>query len=262
VTNSGWHRLSKLLGAALAASLLLGACGGGDDDDAKSSGKKDDKSTETTAKQADALPAGTTYFATVTAPKVDVFDSADAPTPVNTIDKPTGPKDPPMVFLVDGTDVSKARIPVLLPYKPNHGKGFVDKAQVSLTKNPYAIKIELAAHKLTVTQGDKTILETPVGLGQEGMETPEGRFFLVKLYKNPNPADSYGPYAYGTSAYSDITDPEFLAKFPGAQVGIHGTNNPSSIGKNVSHGCIRMSNENITKLSTILPLGTPVDIVA
>jgi lipoprotein-anchoring transpeptidase ErfK/SrfK len=259
VTNSGRQRLSKLLGAALAATLLLGACGGGDDDDAKSS---KDKSTETTATQADVLPAGTTYFATVTAPKVDVYDTADAPTPAKSLDKPSGPKDPPLVFLVDGTDVSASRIPVLLPYKPNHGKGFIDKSQVSLTKNPYAIKIALGEHKLTVSQGTKTILEATVGLGKEGMETPEGKFFLVKLYKNPEPTNSYGPYAYGTSAYSDITDPDFLAQFPGAQVGIHGTNDPGSLGQNVSHGCIRMSNENITKLSTILPLGTPVDIVA
>lgn len=258
--TNGRQRLSKLLGAALAASLLLGACGGGDDDDAKDSGK--DKSTETTAGQSGLLPAGTSYFATVTAPKVDVFDTADAATPAKTLDKPSGPKEPPLVFLVDGTDVSAQRIPVLLPYKPNHGKGFVDKSQVSLTKNPYSIKIALSQHKLIVTQGTKTLLDATVGLGKEGMETPEGKFFLVKLYKNPEPTNGYGPYAYGTSAYSDITDPDFLAQFPGAQVGIHGTNDPDSLGKNVSHGCIRMSNENITKLSKILPLGTPVEIVA
>jgi lipoprotein-anchoring transpeptidase ErfK/SrfK len=255
--NSGRQRLSKILGAALAASLLLGACGGGDDDDAK--GK--DKSTETTAKQAEALPAGTSYFATLNAPSIDVFDSADATTPVKTVDKPTGEKDPPLTFLVDGTDVSGDRLPVYLPYKPG-GKGFVDKAKVTLTKNPYSIKIELAAHKLTLNQGGKSILETEVGLGMEGLETPVGTFFLVKLYKNPDPSNSYGPYAYGTSAFIQSDDPEFLEQFPEGQVGIHGNNDPSSIGANKSHGCVRLPNDKITEMANLLPLGTPVTVVA
>jgi lipoprotein-anchoring transpeptidase ErfK/SrfK len=41
-------------------------------------------------------------------------------------------------------------------------------------------------------------------------------------------------------------------------VGIHGTNNPGSIGQAVSHGCIRMSNPGISLLARTLPLGTPV----
>ncbi|MDQ4133917.1 MAG: L,D-transpeptidase, partial [Actinomycetota bacterium] len=44
-------------------------------------------------------------------------------------------------------------------------------------------------------------------------------------------------------------------------VGIHGTNDPSGLGRSVSHGCIRMSNRGITALAKTLPLGTPVEIV-
>ncbi|NQD52198.1 L,D-transpeptidase, partial [Bacillus altitudinis] len=42
--------------------------------------------------------------------------------------------------------------------------------------------------------------------------------------------------------------------------GIHGTNNPSSIGKAVSRGCIRMYNQNVIELASIVPNGTPVTI--
>ena len=42
--------------------------------------------------------------------------------------------------------------------------------------------------------------------------------------------------------------------------GIHGTNNPSSIGRSVSHGCVRMRNEDIEKLFEMVPIGTPVFI--
>jgi hypothetical protein len=41
---------------------------------------------------------------------------------------------------------------------------------------------------------------------------------------------------------------------------LHGTNNPSSIGRSVSHGCIRLLNEDIEKLYQIVPVGTPVYI--
>ncbi|HZC98812.1 MAG TPA: L,D-transpeptidase [Actinomycetes bacterium] len=45
-------------------------------------------------------------------------------------------------------------------------------------------------------------------------------------------------------------------------IGIHGTNDPSGLGKDVSHGCIRMSNTGINKLARILPLGVPVQTVS
>ncbi|CCF15163.1 putative L,D-transpeptidase YkuD domain protein [Brevibacillus laterosporus GI-9] len=42
--------------------------------------------------------------------------------------------------------------------------------------------------------------------------------------------------------------------------GIHGTNNPASIGKYVSHGCIRMYNRDVETLAKLVPIGTPVYI--
>lgn len=40
--------------------------------------------------------------------------------------------------------------------------------------------------------------------------------------------------------------------------GIHGTDNPASIGQSVSHGCIRMYNQDVEKLYPMVPVGTPV----
>ena len=48
---------------------------------------------------------------------------------------------------------------------------------------------------------------------------------------------------------------------PWGGYGIHGTNNPKSIGKAVSHGCIRMYNEQVTQIYDLTPIGTPVTIV-
>jgi lipoprotein-anchoring transpeptidase ErfK/SrfK len=76
--------------------------------------------------------------------------------------------------------------------------------------------------------------------------------------KQPDPSGLYGPWAFGTSAFSDV-----LQSFGGGpgQIGLHGTNYPQGIGTDVSHGCIRMSNTNITRLAHVLPLGTPLSIL-
>jgi lipoprotein-anchoring transpeptidase ErfK/SrfK len=44
------------------------------------------------------------------------------------------------------------------------------------------------------------------------------------------------------------------------EIGLHGTNHPELLGQDVSHGCIRIANRDIRRLSKILPLGTPVEI--
>ena len=55
-----------------------------------------------------------------------------------------------------------------------------------------------------------------------------------------------------------------LSEFGGGdgQIGIHGTNQPDSIGTSASHGCVRVPNEVITALAGNIPLGTPVTITA
>jgi len=69
---------------------------------------------------------------------------------------------------------------------------------------------------------------------------------------------AYGPFALGLSGHSDT-----LSEFAGGkgQIGLHGTNDPGSLGGAVSHGCVRVPKEVIRALADQLPLGTPVEIV-
>lgn len=255
--NCGRQRFISLSGAILATVLLLGACGGGGGDD-----EADDGDAPVPKDTATTLPPGTTYFAEANAAEVAVYDQADGTAASQTLANPIE-SGAPLVFLVDGTDVDGTRLPVYLPVQPNGSKGWVDKAQVKLSTNPYHLKVELGAHKLTLTNGGETVIESSVGLGRvdRGWNTPEGNFYLKELLENPNPDDVYGPYAYGISAFTE--NPEIAAQFGGdGVVGLHGTNDPSSIGKDSSHGCIRLPNDVITELAGLLPLGTPIEIVA
>ena len=161
----------------------------------------------------------------------------------------------PLVLLV------KERRPgwekVYLPVRPNGSTGWVRDRQVALSLNPYRVRVSLRARTITVWKGAKVIHHARAGVGRASVPTPTGTYFLTGLMAQPNPFGAYGPYAFGLSAFSNV-----LYSFGGGpgQIGLHGTNNPASLGTYASHGCIRISNAGITKLARILPLGTPVRI--
>lgn len=110
-----------------------------------------------------------------------------------------------------------------------------------------------------VFKGTKTVLDESVGIGTSETPTPGGVFYITELIEALDPTGPYGPYAFGISGFSDQ-----LESFNGGNgvIGIHGTNDTSGIGTDVSHGCIRMTNEAIISLVDVLPLGTPVRILA
>ena len=152
----------------------------------------------------------------------------------------------PLVLLV------KERRPgwekVYLPVRPNGSTGWIRDRQVTLALNPYRIRVSLGDHKITVWKGAKVIQRAPAGVGRSVVPTPAGTYYLAELLAQPNPNGVYGPYAFGLSAFSNV-----LYSFGGGpgQIGLHGTNNPASLGTNASHGCIRISNAGITKLARI-----------
>jgi lipoprotein-anchoring transpeptidase ErfK/SrfK len=147
---------------------------------------------------------------------------------------------------------------VLLPVRPNGTFGWVQTKQVRLSHHDYHIVVALKAHTITVYDGGKVINREPVGLGKRQTPTPGGLYYTTELIRPPNPNGAYGPYAYALSGLSEV-----LRTFNGGEpfLGIHGTNDPAGLGKNVSHGCIRMSNAGIRRLAKLLPLGVPVIVV-
>lgn len=161
----------------------------------------------------------------------------------------------PLTFLVRAQEGDWLR--VLLPLRPNGATGWIKASDVRLASHRYKITIQLAAHRLFVTDGTGTILDTPVGVGTTDTPTPGGLYYTKELLRPPNPNGAYGHYAYGLSGFSNV-----ITSFEGGDgvIGIHGTNDPSSIGKNTTHGCLRVSNEAIDFLAKRLPLGVPVQI--
>jgi lipoprotein-anchoring transpeptidase ErfK/SrfK len=187
-------------------------------------------------------------------PTVAVFATPAAGQPSMTFDNPTADHQP-RVFLVVGRN--DGWLQVLLPVRPNETAGWVRLDDVVLKSNRFRIEVDLSGHRVTVWDGARILLRVPAAVGRAVTETPKGVYFLTSLLQPPEPGGLYGPYAFGTSAYSDV-----LTEFAGGDgvIGIHGTDDPSAIGHDVSHGCIRLDNEAISRLAGVLPLGTPVFI--
>lgn len=188
-------------------------------------------------------------------PAIRVYQDPMAPAPAFTLPNPN-PEGAPAVFLVLNQRYGDW-LRVLVPVRPNDTTGWIRLADVTLKTDPYGIEVELARHRLTVWRGNDVIMRLPAGVGRAVTNTPKGVYFVTELLRAPDPTGLYGPYAFGTSAYSDV-----LNEFAGGNgvIGIHGTDDPAGIGTNVSHGCIRVNNDAITRLAGLVPLGTPVFI--
>lgn len=199
---------------------------------------------------------------------IEIYDDATTPTPTSRFDggaitaaQATSAPGIPIVFLVKGTTEEDGRYEVFLPVRPNGSTGWVDADDVTITSVTYRIKVAIAEHRLRVFDGNQVVLDEPIGVGKADTPSPGGVYYLKELLQPPNQGGPYGTYAYGLSGFSNE-----LLSFNGGEgvIGIHGTNDPGSIGTDASSGCIRLNNEVINRMvdEIQLPLGTPVEIDA
>ena len=114
-------------------------------------------------------------------------------------------------------------------------------------------------------QRTSTVQTYPIGIGDEGWESPLGTFFVNE--KRPNPA-WYVPASlqekYGMAVMPPGPDNplgEFVMKFSAGAYGVHGTAMPWGVGRLVSHGCIRCYPEHIRLLYPQVAVGTKLEII-
>lgn len=107
------------------------------------------------------------------------------------------------------------------------------------------LEIVRSARKLHHYNGDQRVKTYPVAVGKPSTPTPLGLYKVVN--KVVNPGGMLGTRWMGLNV-------------PGGNYGIHGNNNPSSIGTFVSHGCIRMYNNDVEEIFPLISIETPVII--
>lgn len=130
------------------------------------------------------------------------------------------------------------------------------------TDSQFRLQIIRSAHRVTLYRGDRAIKTYPVAVGRTGWETPLGTFHVSQMLRDPtwihpltgerfpadDPGNELGHYWIG------------FAKLGDNCVGFHGTPHPNSVGKSLSHGCIRMYEKDIEVLFRQVNVGTVVTV--
>jgi len=139
---------------------------------------------------------------------------------------------------------------VALPVRPNGSTGFVRSSDVSLSTHRARIVVDLGAHRVTAWE---EVAEGAVALGANATPTPPGEFYMNEVQEQDDADALFGSWIIGLSGFSETLP---LTDRMDPAIVLHGTNDPSLLGTDVSEGYIRMHDDVIARLAQ-LPAGTP-----
>lgn len=146
---------------------------------------------------------------------------------------------------------------VTVPYGGIRRTGWIRLKGLKRSHTMVKVRADLSLHRITVLKGDRVLMRFPAATGAPWTPTPVGKFFVTDRVPFAR-GSYYGSFAFGIS---DVQTRLPAGWSGGAQLAIHGTNNPGSIGRSASAGCLRVSERALARLKPLLRLGTPVVIV-
>jgi lipoprotein-anchoring transpeptidase ErfK/SrfK len=131
-------------------------------------------------------------------------------------------------------------------------------AQENTAKPARRILVSIPDRKLILLEADRVLKIYDTAVGAPRTPSPSGSFKIVQALPDPT------WYAKGKIVPPGKSNP-LGPRWLGLSVkgyGIHGTNNPASIGRNASHGCIRMRNRDVEELFAMVSVGDEVELLA
>jgi lipoprotein-anchoring transpeptidase ErfK/SrfK len=138
---------------------------------------------------------------------------------------------------------------------------------VQTTLNPNALArrselvVDLSDRQVYLFQGGEQVANYAVAVGQAGWETPPGQFHVISMITDPT-----WQHPFTGEIFPSGTENPLGSRWIGFwtdgthQIGLHGTNQVDLIGQAVSHGCIRMRDEEIQALYAQVAIGTEVTV--
>ncbi|WP_017315750.1 L,D-transpeptidase [Mastigocladopsis repens] len=171
---------------------------------------------------------------------------------------------PPMQSTLPSTAERRRRLLLRLKRPVQPGSPPIQPTIPNTSEQKIRLLLNLKQRRLYVYKGDTLQASYPVAVGKPGWETPTGKFTVINRVENPawenpfvanrevvppGPKNPLGERWIGF--WTDGKD----------QIGFHGTYNRDTVGKAVSHGCIRMYNEDVRKLYEMVTIGTPVVVI-
>jgi lipoprotein-anchoring transpeptidase ErfK/SrfK len=146
---------------------------------------------------------------------------------------------------------------VVVPVQPNGTLGWIPADAISPIEVTTHIVIDLSDRTATLLDADVVIDHAPVAVGAPATPSPAISAIVDHIQQNATSTGIYGAWLFGTNQHSEV-----LTEFDGGRpaIALHGTNQPTLIGQEVSNGCIRFANEDIERFAQHVQLGTRVTI--
>ncbi len=159
-----------------------------------------------------------------------------------------------------GKPVTSTAIPATTPTAP--AKPAVAATSQPPTAELVTLTLKLKEKKVYVYKDGKAIANYPVAIGKKGWETPTGEWYVMEKITNPGWTSFKNGSVISPGKKNPLGERWIGFWTDGKDViGFHGTPDTSSVGKAVSHGCVRMFDKDVKALFPLVKVGTTVKVV-
>ncbi|MDP9327753.1 MAG: L,D-transpeptidase, partial [Actinomycetota bacterium] len=135
-----------------------------------------------------------------------------------------------------------------VPYSATGTMGWIPLRGLQHRSTFLQVDVDLSRHRVVVERRGRVLFGTPAAIGAPSSPTPIGRYFVTDRVSFPS-GGALGRYAFGISGIQSHLPDGWTA---GDQLAIHGTNDPASLGRSVSAGCVRVSAAALRRLVPLL----------
>ena len=135
------------------------------------------------------------------------------------------------------------------------------ETDAAIVNSPYRIVVNLTARQVELYNGATLVKAYDAAIGQDEWQTPTGSFTVLQMQENPAWEHPITGEVFETGPDNPLgTHWIGFWQSDGTQIGFHGTNQEALIGQAVSHGCVRMRNQDIADLYRYVTVGVPVEV--
>lgn len=137
-------------------------------------------------------------------------------------------------------------------------------AAVTVKELKPVIVVDRSKRELVLWSPRRRVKRYQIAVGQPQYPTPLGKYSVLEKQRNPWWRPPASDWAEDAEPIPPGPNNPLGTRWIGIgnAVGIHGTNNPGSIGSAASHGCMRMRTAEVEDLFRRIPMGAPVHVVA